>query len=449
MRVGDPAGLNVDNTPSGTTLSVHFDYVDRSTGAVWLSRPLPSTGARPCTLSHAEGALGASSLTYWLETEGLPSLSNASDTVVLPCHALPAGSRFGSLISSLKTIGILSRDGSTTTTAPFFGFKGVRGSTTGLRQAVTVNSQEFWLGGIANQHYGVRYLASRTSNATARVHGSYWYPQETPPRYMAGTLDLRGLTLFGSQVFATSSYIAEPNRNMDVPNFTPWGGVVRIGERGVLERNVTRGGSLLRGFDGRRNFGSLVFEHGQSLWLLEDVGRYSRASAAAGAEADRAALSDEDRQAQSAGAPAASSYNRVWLQRTSVGTAIVNWVWRNGATAGGNGAWVEVTTTKTYLPGGTPGLPGREAAYSLAGRTEALAGGVQAWIVYATTRSRLFRVHPALKKVETLRMAPTGTIFRGVALPPYRDPSPSRAVTSSRTKTPPATKSKTRKAKAA
>lgn len=438
MRVGDAAGLNVLNTVIGTALSVHLDYVDRS-GAVCRTSSLPTRGASPCTLSHAQGALGPSSTSYWLETEGLPSLSSGNDTVVFPCHASPVGSPLASLLSDRKTIAILAQDGRTMTSSPFLSFVGARGSSTGIRQAVSTNSQEFWVGGIANTQFGLRYLASRASNRTTRVHGSLWFP-EMPPRYQAGSMDLRGVTLLGSQLYVTSSYVVEPNRNMDKPSYTPWGGVVRIGKRSELKRNQTYDGALLSGFDGRRSFWTFLFEHTQSMWLVEDVGRYSRASVAASNLANTAVMLAVEM--PSASLPNEPAAQRPWFYRDSVGSAIVNWKWYGGA---GGGRWAEVATTKTYLPGG-------EAAYSLAGRMEPQASRAWAWTLYTTTRSRLYRVRPATRQVEVVRLAPAGTIYRGVALPPYQDASvPSRSSTSSRTKsrspTPSrsATRSKTRK----
>ena len=434
MRVGDAAGLNILNTDVGTALSVHLDYVDRS-GAVWRTSSLPSSGASPCTLSHAQGALGPSSLSYWLETEGLPSLSSGNAAVVLPCHSSPAGAPQASLLSDQKTIAILALDGGTVTSLPFFGFLGARGSSTGMRQAVSTNAQEFWVGGIASSQFGLRYLASRTSNTTVRVHGSLWFP-ETPPRYQAGSMDLRGVTLQGNQLYVTSSYVVEPNRNMEKPSYTPWGGVVRIGARGMIRRNQTYDGTLLRGFDGRRSFWTFLFEQTQSMWLIEDVGRYSRVSTLISTQADAAAMLDVNGMAP-ASKPEQPAASRPWFYRDSVGTAIVNWKWNNAA----GGRWAEVNATKTYLPGG-------EAAYSLAGRLEPQAGGIaMAWTLYTTTRSRLYRVRPAANTagaVEVVRLAPAGTIYRGVALPPYQDaPTASPSPTSSRTKLRPPTPSST------
>ena len=435
LRVGDPSGLNVLNTPPGTALSVHFDYLDAS-GAVWLTRALPTNtsdpSSVPCTLSHAQGELGASSTLYWLETEGLPSLPLSQDRVMVPCHASPAGARIGALLADEKAIGILSRNGFAASTVRFAGYTGMRGTSSGLRQVASPDAQEFWVGGIANSVYGLRYLSSQTDSSAQRVHGSVFYP-ESPLRYQAGSLDLRGVGMYGSQVFMTSSYAAEPNRNMDRAPYTPWGGVIRVGDYNLLARNSTSVASLLRGFDGRRSFWTFIFEASRSMWLIEDVGAYTRAAAAA-AEASDARMHALAPGSVDLAGPAST---RPTLYRSRVGSAIVNWGWSHAAVA-----WAEVPATKTYLPEG-------EAAYSLAGRLEASGGG-PTWTVYTTTRARLYRVRPASRSYEVLAAAPAGTIYRGVTLPPYPPmrgtPTPSTPSHTS-TSTPMPTRSRTHKGK--
>ena len=211
------------------------------------------------------------------------------------------------------------------------------------------------------------------------------------------------------------------------PPLSRRGGVVRIGDR-RLERGPTRYGELVRGFDGRKSFWTFVFEFSTSMWLIEDIGQYQRATTLQASAFDAA-----HQGLTAAGAPD----TRPVFLRAAIGSAIVNWGWSARAVA-----WTEVTATKTYLPG-------REAAYSLAGRVEAQAGGAQAWTVYTTTRSRLFRVRPALKAVEVVRMAPEGTIFRGVALPSRAwtpAPSPTASRSPSKTRSAAATPSRRRKA---
>lgn len=423
VRVGDPAGLNVLNTPAGTALSVSFDYLDYS-GAVWLTRALPSSNSNPavvpCTLSHAQGELGVASTLYWLETEGLPSLPTSQDRVMVPCHASPAGTSLSALLNDDKSIGLLTRSSIVVSTSRFTGYTGVRGTSSGLRQVASPDAQEFWVGGIANAVYGLRYLSSRTDSDAQRVHGSVFYP-ESPLRYQAGSLDLRGVGIYGSQVFMTSSFVAEPNRNMDRAPYTPWGGVIRVGDYNVLARNSTHVASLLRGFTGRRNFWTFMFEASRSMWLIEDVGTYTRASSAS-AEASDARI---NMLAPGSVDVSSSAASRPTLYRNTVGSAIVNWVWSNAAVA-----WAEVPATKTLLPGG-------EGAYSLTGRLETRLSAVPTWTVYATTRSRLYRVLPATKSFEVISVAPVGTIYRGVALPPYPSatPTPSRTPAATATRT--------------
>lgn len=445
MRVGDPTGLNVLNTPAGTALSVHFDYFDTRTRNRWLTRSLPTGqgSADACTLTHAEGELGPSSVTYWLETEGLPSLTSSEDHVILPCHASPVGSPLSDLLVGDKSIGALMRNGATAALSKFNSFLGVRGTQTGIRQAASVDMSAFWVAGIANRNYGLRYLSSRERNATTRVHGSLFFP-ETPPRYQPGSLDLRGMTVYGSQLFMTSSWVAERNRNQDSPpTHNPWGGVVRIGEYGQLQREVTTKSELLRGFNGRRSYWTFMFEGPRSMWLIEDVGAYARASATSTDTFERAFLALD---ASSVGGGAATlsrpeggeaTFSRPVYHRTTVGSAVVNWAWSNAAVA-----WTEVSATKTFIPGG-------EAAYSLTGRQEPRAGGPPAWIAYTATRSRLWRVDPSTNTATAISIAPAGTIYRGVSLPPYLGATPSPAATPSRTKSRAATPSKTRKAKKA
>ena len=201
----------------------------------------------------------------------------SADRVFVPCHNSPEGAPLSSLLADKKSIGILTRNGYAFAPYLFDAFTGVRGTQTGIRQAVSTNAQEVWVGGIASRNYGLRYLSSRTDNDTTRVHGSQFW-QETPPRYQAGSLDLRGVLLYGSQVFITSSWVVERNRNMDKAPLTPWGGVIRIGEYGRLEREVTKKGELLRGFTGRLSFWTFMFENTRSMWLIEGIGTYSQAS---------------------------------------------------------------------------------------------------------------------------------------------------------------------------
>ena len=427
-----PAGGQQGGLQPGTALPVTLEFLDGA-GATWLNVSLPTVsvaGRQACTLSF--GALGPTSTSYWLDTEGLPSLAGSGDAVVLPCHTSPAGAPLGALLADAKTIAVLHRNGSADTSIRFTGFTGVRGTSTGLRTALTTNGREFWLAGIANSNSGLRYLAEPSRANTTRVHGSKFLDQ-SPLRYEVGTLDLRGATLWGSQLYVTSSYAVEPNRNMPADQaayrgYTPWGGVVRVGElAGPLPRAATPEAALARGFDGRRSYWGFTFESPRALWILEDTSRYARAPAAAQAAftaAMDALAPSAAAAAAAAGEPAAA---RPVLYRASEGTAVVAWRWAPLLVR-----WVEDAPRKVYLG---------EACYSLAARAEpsrAPGGGGPVWVVYTTSRTRLFRVDTAAGTARVLRQAPDGQLFRGVALPPYvRQPqSVSPAVTRSKSPLP-------------
>jgi hypothetical protein len=392
VRVGD-AQLGVHNTAPGTALAVTFDYVD-ARGIVWRSVELPrnaSRGRTPCTLSHGDEAAGSTS--WWLDTEGLPSrASETEDVVMLPCHASPAGTRFAELVRDTKSIATLgaspTRDD--VATLPFVGYTGVRGTATGLRQAASRDGRSgFWVAGIANSRYGVRYVAPG-SVATTRVHGATFY---SPPgasvetlRYQPATLDVRGLGVYGAQLLLTSSYVVERNRNMPAAGqwrgWTPWGGLVLVGDDATARAPPTSSQSLsvlARGFTGRRNYWTFVFESDRSLWLLEDTTSYRPATGGGGS------------------AEAAKPVN----VRTALGTAVVRWVWRDGT-------WQEEPAARVTIPGAT-------ACYSLAGRVEGAATG---WVVYTTSRTTLYRLVTATRALTELRRAPAGSVYRGVVLPP-------------------------------
>lgn len=255
-----------------------------------------------------------------------------------------------------------------------------------------------------NYHAGLRYLPAAARNTT-RVHGSVFYG-DAPPRYQVGSLDLRGLTLWGSQLYVTSSFTAEPNRNMDdLPGYTPWGGVVRIAGHGVLPRSSTGDATLAKGFSGRRNFWTFQFETSKSLWALADMARYTRVpqSQQLAAERDfdsRFALSGP----ASLAAAADSSFSaRPLFYRSNVVTAVVNWRWSADRIA-----WVEESVgAKAYI---------NDACYSMVGRQEARPGAhpsvPKQWAVYTTGRAALYRVDPTTNAVTVVARAPAGQLFR-------------------------------------
>jgi hypothetical protein len=132
----------------------------------------------------------------------------------------------------------------------------------------------------------------------SHVHGAAFYATGPLPHYQPATLDVRGLLVVGSQLLLSSSYAAEPNRDMphtdDVwAERTAWGGVVRVrgpdGDTGVPREAAGSRPRLVSGFSGRRNLWAFTYEHPRSLWVVLDRARYVAANAS-GAAAWRAAM---------------------------------------------------------------------------------------------------------------------------------------------------------------
>ena len=406
--MGD-AHLGTHNTAPGTALPVAVDYVDAA-GAVWRTVQLPrnaSGGRAPCTLSY--GDVGATSTSWWLETEGLPSrASQTRDVVLLPCHGSPAGARFTDLVRDAKTIATVgaaaARDD--VATLPFEGYTGVRGTGSGLRQAASLDGRSgFWVAGIAASRYGVRHVARGGGGNSTRVHGSTFYSSE-PLRHQPATLDVRGLGLYGPRLLLSSSYLVERNRNMPTTSawrgWTPWGGVVLVGDDAAAPPVTAQAASVLvRGFPGRRNYWTFVFEGDHSLWLLEDTARYAAASHSQAASFDARLAGARAAAGQPALLPGGSLATRPVHVRTTVGTAVVHWVWRGAA-------WGEDVPARAPI--------NDDACYSLAGRDE---GGATGWVVYTTSRTALYRVVTATRAVTVVARAPAGTLYRGVVLPPF------------------------------
>jgi len=440
VRLGD-ATWNADELEPGTALPVYFDFYNGD-GTRWLTWPVPSDdselaqGSSPCTLTF--GDVGPTSINWWAETEGLPSsAASTKDAVVLPCHTAPAGADVAAILQSQKTIAILRRDGTVETSIRFTGFTGMRGTATGLRQVATLDARnEFWVAGIANSRYGLRYLPNPTTNTTVRIHGSTLYTYETPLRYQVGSIDLRSALIHGNQLFVTSSFVAEPNKNMDSPaTDTPWGGAVRINATGFLARGASLGANLLSGFTGRLNIWQFHFEDTKSLWTLEDVGSsYVKLGTLAQRRAENLLIASGKAPMLQAAQTAEDAIFRPLFQRTSLSSIFGNWKWVGAG-------WVEPTqANKVSIP---------DACYSMVGRDDA--AGV--WTIYTTGRKALYRINTATKVYSILASAPAGRLFRGVALPPNVSPSPaptpsSQATTSrspSSTDTPPVTRTRTSK----
>jgi len=457
VRVGD-AAAPADDRSIGSALPVFFDYydfADDSRQRPWMSvavRRTSDAGGNACTLSHG-GTPTATSLTWFWDTEGLPSTAGDGSGVVLPCHTSPVGSRSDALLADAKTIAILRPNGSVDTSIRFIGFTGMRGTATGLRTAVTTNTREFWLAGIASSMYGVRYLANPRNTTTARVHGSLTRGDGS---YQPATVDVRGLTLWSNQAYLTSAYVTEPNRNMPAVDdtnegLTPWGGIVRLGPYGVLARNTTRDSRLLRGMDGRRNMHGFAFTGPQELFVLEDINRYERVrmtAAAAQLAAFAAPVSDEPGWPHAASSQALSisssgtDVQRPMLARASLTTAIVRWAW---AASPRGGDWKEDVPRKTYIS---------DACYSLLVRKEAaggtdLAAARTTTVVYTAGRTRIYRVVPETQAVTVFASAAGGTLFRGAVIAPVWNAAvtPTRTRTRTRTRTPSKSRSRTRSSK--
>jgi hypothetical protein len=407
VRLGD-ATWDADTLPPGTALPVYFDFLDFN-GARWLTSAAPSTDAgsaspgvpNACTLTF--GAVNPSSTNWWAETEGLPSIAAATqDAVVLPCHTAPAGANVAAILQSQKTIAILRRNGSVDTAIRFTGFNGMRGTATGLRQAATLDARsEFWIAGIASSNYGLRYINNAARTNTSRIHGSVFYAAEVPLRYQAGSMDLRSLVLHGSQLYVASSFLVEPNRNMAFSPYTPWGGIVRVADYGVLARAATTDANLLRGFSGRRNLWTFNFEGPRSLYVLEDTSKYVRLGASAQASAEEALIASGREPLLAAAMSAESSLLRPMFTRAYVQTAVANWKWTVYE-------WVEESAaTKTYI---------NDGCYSMVGRPEtprgAPATAAKQWAVYTTGRKALYRVNPAANTVTVVANAPAGQLYR-------------------------------------
>jgi hypothetical protein len=249
----------------------------------------------------------------------------------------------------------------------------------------------------------------------------------------------------------------ERNRNMPPTGmwrgWTPWGGLVLVGDDNAAASPPTTSQAssvLARGFPGRRNYWTFVFESDKSLWLLQDMSSYRPAS--------RAEAAAFEGRAAGGALPAstgdqAGALTRPVNLRTALGTSVVRWVWR-GST------WSEEPAARVAIPDA--------ACYSLAGRVEGAAG----WVAYTTSRSTLFRVVAATRTVTEVRRAPLGTLYRGVVLPPRQPPrggsapqlprvpasltsdaattvaaTPTATPSRSRTRTPPATRSKSQKSR--
>jgi len=425
---------------------VHLDLVDVATGATLRSDPAPAAdgasaapGGGACTLSF--GDVAPDSTSWWLETEGLPSLATlTADAVALPCHDSPAGAPLSALLRDNKTVAVARANSAVDTSVRFAGYVGLRGTATGLRQVATPDGREFWVAGIANSKFGVRYLGPRAGSGSApdlamrnatRVYGSTFFSYRGVAHHQAASLDVRSIALVGSSLLLSSSHAVESN-GVSVPQgtqdgFTPWGGIVQVGRRGGgLPRESTSEATLLRGFDGRGNFWGFLFESSESLWALKDTSTYIHARAQLATAFD----------AQTEQPLVGARDSRPVLLRTSVSTAIAQW------------EWVAYAWVARRVPGALV-IPA--ACYTLAGRLERAAAPL--WVMYTASRDAVFRIVPSQLSVAVLAVAPPGQLYRGVVLPPRAPVPPSAASSPAATPSPAASRSpaasKSRKARPA
>jgi len=201
LRIGD-SSYNTTNVPPGRALPTFWDFYDvnpkdvtpaekkrpyrtismpgSTTAMRGVTQALP--GHQPCTLSYGYSTdtktpnNNATAILWFFETEGLVSSSLDRKMAIFPCHTSPVGTRMEGVLSDAKTIGILNGNLTVDTRILFSGFTGVRGTATGLRQAVTINGGEFWLAGIANFEYGIRFLSSPRATRSTRILGQTVYP---------------------------------------------------------------------------------------------------------------------------------------------------------------------------------------------------------------------------------------------------------------------------------
>ena len=436
VRLGDVRFNTLTSAP-GTALSVHLDLLDVATGATLRSDPAPATdgasaasGGGACTLSF--GDVTPNSTSWWLETEGLPSLAAlTADAVALPCHDSPAGAPLSALLRDNKTVAVGRANRPVDTSVRFAGYVGLRGTATGLRQVATPDGREFWVAGIANSKFGVRYLEPRAGNApggavrnATRVYGATFFTYRGVAHHQAASLDVRSIALVGSRLLLSSSHAVESN-GVSVPQgtqdgFTPWGGIVQVGRRSKgVPRESTSEAALLRGFDGRGNFWGFLHESSESLWALKDRSTYTRARTQL-ATAFNAQMEPPPQPLVGAGD------TRPVLLRTSVSTAVAQW------------EWVAYAWVARRVPGALV-IPA--ACYTLAGRLEGAAAPV--WVMYTASRDAVFRVVPSQLSVVVLAVAPPGQLFRGVALPPRAPAQPSAPATPAASPSPAASRSPT------
>ena len=425
MRIGDPAGLNTSNTVPGTALPIFLDYYEvddvntpyRETkmGRRWLTVPVPSDGQAACTLSYAsamDGTPGSTDVMWGRDAEGSPSHDTTSTSMFWGCYSTPAGQALGGDGNThRKVIGLVNRAGIVDTSTSFRAFEGRRGSASGFKAVWSSDARSFYVAGIGDTLYGLRYLARRTDTATSRIYGSTSYASGA---YQLGTLDIRGVAAQGGYVFMTSSATVERSATE--------GPLVMIGTANPTGSVGSADVSQLAGLAGvasqrSKNLYGLAFEYdGKTLYVIEDRSTYVRAG---------------------------GSESRPEYVRTSLGSAILKYV---RTTVNGALTWSQDTAFTIPLPAG-------EACYGLKGRYR---DGMQLgpFMLYTSSKANMYEINtdradPSLPKSSRVRLVATaepGTQFRGVGLMPGV-PRNTPAATRSKTASGSVTRSRSKKAK--
>lgn len=447
VRLGDsnyPATASV----VGTALPVYFDFYDTRQGIAagnalaGDSAPYLSVPAG-CTLSH--GSQGSSSITWFLDTEGQPATTLDGTAVILPCHRARPGSSLAAITYSNKTVAVLRRDRSVETSLNVAAFQGTRGTGSGLRQAASRDARSFYIAGVANSAYGVRYFPPADApgvpvNVRARglVIAGSTNTFETGGWYLPGTVDVRGLVLspFGSnRLLVSSAFSTEPNRNSSAWQQTPWGGVSMIGFASGAPTTSTSNVNLLPGHSGRRNLQSFVFKTESIMWIITDNAVYTRASATSVRAQFTALMGEQVSQAELAlSAGETFSPLRPQMTRTNVKSTLSLWRFNPGARV-----WQEDSSTRVGV---------NDAAYSLAGRYE----GTKFFVYFATRNLGLFRYDVEAASMRRLAAPRANTEMRGAAIPPQwrfsATATPSKTPSNSATRTRSRSRSRSRSPKA-
>ena len=382
VRVGDAGSWSTLNSAPGTALPVSLDVLDVTTGRVLRSVPLAArrnrtSGDNACTLSFGspgDGAPGSQVLDWSWETEGAPSHDAEQSALFLGCHTSPAGGPLDR--GDLKSIALATaaglEAGRVDTTAAFSAFVGRRGSATGFKGVYSPDARRFWLVGVANLQWGLRYLDSVRAAAAVRVAGSHF----SDGAYEMGTLDARAVGVYRGKLVMSSSSLFEPLATANTL------AAVRGFDSGSLPTSDADDVATLPGFElasQRRSLYGFVFaQRNTVLYAVDDRATYARVPSRSGASDD----------------------GRPEYARTALNSAIIRYD-------------VDARLRWGQDWGATVTLPG-VAVYCLVGRTSASG----AYALYTASPAAVLEVLPATKAVRVVATAAAGTQWRGVAFPP-------------------------------